>query len=54
LTRGGEGSPSIEPELTAQGHIGSTKGGLPFLEDEEIIEAIVEIAEVSPVLTMKG
>jgi len=37
-----------------QGNIGSTDGGLPFLEDEEIIEGIIEIAERSPVLTMRG
>lgn len=37
-----------------QGNIGSTEGGLPFLEDEEILEVIVEIAHQSPVLTMKG
>jgi hypothetical protein len=37
-----------------QGNIGSTEGGLPFLEDEEIVEIIVEIAEQSPVLIMKG
>ena len=37
-----------------QGNIGSTEGGLAFLEDEEIIEVIVEIADLSPVITMKG
>lgn len=37
-----------------QGNIGSTDGGLPFLEDEEIVEAIIEIAEQSPVLSMRG
>lgn len=41
-------------ETDAQGNIGSTEGGLPFLEDEEIIEGLVEIAEQSPVLTMRG
>jgi len=39
---------------TRQGNIGSTEGGLPFLENEEIIEVIIEIAEHSPVLTMRG
>jgi hypothetical protein len=38
----------------SQGNIGSTDGGLPFLEDEEIVEAIIEIAEQSPVLSMRG
>lgn len=45
---------NLKSVLWALGHIGSTHGGLPFLEDEEIIEAIVEIAEQSPVLTIKG
>lgn len=40
--------------ILVQGSIGSTVGGLPFLEDEEIIEVIIEIAEHSPVLTMRG
>ena len=39
---------------TFQGNIGSTEGGLPFLESEDVIESIVEIAEYSPVLTMRG
>lgn len=38
----------------SQGNIGSTEGGLLFLEDEEIVEVIVEIAEQSPVLTIRG
>ncbi|KAK4687008.1 rapamycin-insensitive companion of mTOR, partial [Tremellales sp. Uapishka_1] len=45
---------NVKSVLWALGNIGSTEGGLPFLEDEEIIEVIIEIAEQSPVLTMKG
>lgn len=40
--------------LTLQGNIGSTTGGLPFLEEEEILGTIVEIAQESRVLTVKG
>ena len=42
------------PHAEPQGNIGATEGGLRFLEDEEILEVIVEIAEQSPVLTMRG
>ncbi|KAK1923142.1 Rapamycin-insensitive companion of mTOR, middle domain-containing protein [Papiliotrema laurentii] len=45
---------NVKSVLWALGNIGSTEGGLPFLEDEEIIEGIIEIAEQSPVLTMRG
>ncbi|ORY28003.1 Rapamycin-insensitive companion of mTOR, middle domain-domain-containing protein [Naematelia encephala] len=45
---------NVKSVLWCLGNIGSTSGGLPFLEEEEIIEVIVEIAERSPVLTMKG
>jgi len=37
-----------------QGNIGATEGGLPLLEDEEIIPAIMEIAERSSILSVKG
>ncbi|WWD20882.1 hypothetical protein CI109_105359 [Kwoniella shandongensis] len=45
---------SLKSVLWALGNIGSTEGGLPFLEDEEIIEDIIEIAEQSPILTIRG
>ncbi|WVF67846.1 hypothetical protein IAT40_002607 [Kwoniella sp. CBS 6097] len=45
---------NLKSVLWALGNIGSTVGGLPFLEDEEIIEDIVEIAEQSPILTIRG
>ncbi|KAK6906421.1 hypothetical protein I203_100406 [Kwoniella mangroviensis CBS 8507] len=45
---------NLKSVLWALGNIGSTEGGLPFLEDEEIIEDIVEIAEQSPILTIRG
>ena len=40
--------------MFVQGNIGATEGGLPFLEDEEIIPAILEIAEQSLVLSVRG
>ncbi|KZT18431.1 hypothetical protein NEOLEDRAFT_1125374 [Neolentinus lepideus HHB14362 ss-1] len=40
--------------LWAVGNIGATEGGLPFLEEEEIIPTILEIAEKSPVLSVRG
>ncbi|WOO81922.1 Target of rapamycin complex 2 subunit ste20 [Vanrija pseudolonga] len=45
---------SVKSALWVLGNIGSTEGGLAFLEDEEIIDVIIEIAEKSPVLTLKG
>ncbi|OWZ28826.1 sterility protein Ste20 [Cryptococcus neoformans c8] len=52
------GDPSVltnlKSVLWALGNIGSTEGGLPFLEDEEIIMEIVDVAEQSPVLTIRG
>ncbi|WRT70894.1 uncharacterized protein IL334_007893 [Kwoniella shivajii] len=45
---------NLKSVLWSLGNIGSTEGGLPFLEDEEIIEDIVEIAEQSPILTIRG
>ncbi|ORX78342.1 hypothetical protein K493DRAFT_321236, partial [Basidiobolus meristosporus CBS 931.73] len=40
--------------LWAVGHIGSTKIGLRFLEEEDVIKNIVDIAENSPVLSLRG
>ncbi|KAK3811657.1 MAG: Rapamycin-insensitive companion of mTOR, N-term-domain-containing protein [Linnemannia gamsii] len=40
--------------LWAVGNIGSTPGGLPFLEDEDLIKYIVGMAERSKVLSIKG
>ncbi|KAF9533164.1 Rapamycin-insensitive companion of mTOR, N-term-domain-containing protein [Crepidotus variabilis] len=40
--------------LWAVGHIGSTEGGLHFLEEEEIIPVILEIAEESPIPALRG
>ncbi|WVQ86186.1 hypothetical protein IAT38_008354 [Cryptococcus sp. DSM 104549] len=45
---------NLKSVLWALGNIGSTEGGLPFLEDEEIIEDIVDVAERSPVLSIRG
>ncbi|KAI0322355.1 Rapamycin-insensitive companion of mTOR, N-term-domain-containing protein [Amylostereum chailletii] len=40
--------------LWTVGNIGATPGGLPFLEEEEIIPVILEIAEQSLVLSVRG
>lgn len=37
-----------------QGSIGSTQGGLPFLEEADIVELVVELAEHSSVLSIRG
>lgn len=37
-----------------QGNVAATEGGLPFLEEEEIIPAILEIAENSPIPSVRG
>ncbi|TFK61396.1 hypothetical protein BDN72DRAFT_805030 [Pluteus cervinus] len=40
--------------LWAVGHVGSTEGGLPFLEEEEIIPAVLDIAQKSPIPSVRG
>lgn len=50
---------SAKPTLThlycqPQGNIGSTPGGLPFLEEEDLIKYIVGMAERSKILSLKG
>ncbi|KAG8695134.1 hypothetical protein FRC09_009374 [Ceratobasidium sp. 395] len=40
--------------LWAVGNIGATAGGLPFLEEEDIIRDIVEIAGKSEILSIRG
>ncbi|KAF8798977.1 hypothetical protein BYT27DRAFT_7236610 [Phlegmacium glaucopus] len=40
--------------LWAVGNIGATEGGLHFCEEEEIIPAILEIAEKSPIPSVRG
>jgi rapamycin-insensitive companion of mTOR len=37
-----------------QGNVGATEGGLPFLDEEEIIPAILEIAEHSLIPSVRG
>ena len=44
----------VSDGLVGQGHIGASQGGLSLLEDEYIIECIVEIAEDSPVYSLRG
>lgn len=36
------------------GNVGATEGGLHFCEEEEIIPAILEIAENSPIPSVRG
>ncbi|KAF8139513.1 Rapamycin-insensitive companion of mTOR, N-term-domain-containing protein [Mycena galopus ATCC 62051] len=40
--------------LWAVGNIGATEGGLPFLEEEEIIPTLLEIAQNSPIPSVRG
>lgn len=40
--------------VLAKGNIGATTGGLPFLEEEDIIRDIVEIAGKSEILSVRG
>ncbi|KAI5479428.1 cytosolic regulator Pianissimo [Pseudohyphozyma bogoriensis] len=44
----------LKSVLWAVGHVGASPGGLPFLEDEYIVQSIVEIAEDSPVYSLRG
>ncbi|CAE6415154.1 unnamed protein product [Rhizoctonia solani] len=44
----------LKSVLWAVGNIGATTGGLPFLEEEDIIRDIVEIASKSEVLSVRG
>ncbi|KAI9321769.1 Rapamycin-insensitive companion of mTOR, middle domain-containing protein [Dichotomocladium elegans] len=44
----------LKAVLWAVGNIGSTRNGLPFLEEEDIVKDIVWIAEHSEVLSLKG
>ncbi|KAF9928127.1 hypothetical protein FBU30_002629 [Linnemannia zychae] len=44
----------LKSVLWAVGNIGSTPGGLPFLEDEDLIKYIVGMAERSKILSIKG
>ncbi|KAF8606948.1 hypothetical protein BDV93DRAFT_331061 [Ceratobasidium sp. AG-I] len=44
----------LKSVLWAVGNIGATTGGLPFLEEEDIIRDIVEIAGKSEILSVRG
>ncbi|ORZ19033.1 Rapamycin-insensitive companion of mTOR, N-term-domain-containing protein [Absidia repens] len=44
----------LKSVLWAVGNIGSTRNGLPFLEEEDIVKDIVYLAENSEVLSLKG
>ncbi|KAJ7505263.1 Rapamycin-insensitive companion of mTOR, N-term-domain-containing protein [Mycena galericulata] len=40
--------------LWVVGNIGATEGGLPFLEEEEIIPTVLDIAQNSPIPSVRG
>ncbi|UZJ53770.1 hypothetical protein CBS101457_003090 [Exobasidium rhododendri] len=44
----------VKSTLWAVGNIGANEGGLPFLEQEDTIANIVEIAHTSPCLSLRG
>ncbi|KAI7903798.1 Rapamycin-insensitive companion of mTOR, N-term-domain-containing protein [Cokeromyces recurvatus] len=44
----------LKAVLWALGNIGATKNGLPFLEEEDIVKDIIEMAEGSEILSLKG
>ncbi|KAI9485740.1 MAG: Rapamycin-insensitive companion of mTOR, N-term-domain-containing protein [Benjaminiella poitrasii] len=44
----------LKAVLWALGNIGATKNGLPFLEENDIVKDIIEMAESSDILSLKG
>lgn len=52
------GPVSSRPKLTlvvrAQGQVGASVGGLDFIDREFILESIVDIAEESPIYSLRG
>ena len=44
----------VKAAVWALGHIGSSLGGLSLLLREEIISDLVDMAEVSPILSIRG
>ncbi|KAK4049817.1 hypothetical protein OIV83_003873 [Microbotryomycetes sp. JL201] len=44
----------LKSVLWAVGHVGSTEGGLEFVDEEDVLETIVDIAEESPVFSLRG
>lgn len=44
----------LKAVLWALGNIGATKDGLPFLEEEDIVKDIIQMAESSEILSLKG
>lgn len=53
-TEGEEVLSQLKAVLWALGNIGATKNGLPFLEDEDIVKDIIDLAENSEILSLKG
>lgn len=48
------GSFQVKSLTILKGNVGATEGGLPFLEEEEIIPTILEIAEHSLIPSVRG
>lgn len=46
--------PEVKAVVWALGHIGSSSGGLELLVKEDIVGDLVEMAENSPVLSIRG
>jgi rapamycin-insensitive companion of mTOR len=44
----------LKATLWAVGNIGSTRNGLPFLEEEDIVKDIINMAEKSDIISLKG
>jgi len=44
----------LKATLWAVGNIGSTRNGLPFLEEEDIIKDVINMAEGSDIISLKG
>lgn len=44
----------IDHARCSQGNIGAAEGGLPFLEDEDLIPDLILVAQESPILSVRG
>ena len=45
---------NVKSAVWALGHVGSSPGGLELLMKEDIVRELVEMAEESPVLSLRG
>ena len=44
----------VKAAVWALGHIGSSPGGLGLLQERNVLPRLVEMAEASPVLSIRG